>query len=98
MTTEQTASVVIGLLAGVGTAVGQVTQEPSSLASLAGIGVPVLSALIGGAMGYGVLKTTVDTVRHDLLAMRADLSDVHHLLRDVSTRVARIEGRIDAEG
>lgn len=98
MSAEHTASVVIGLLAGIGTAAGQAAQEPNSFASLTGIIVPVASALIGGAMGYGVLKTTVDTVRRDVLGMRDDIAETHRILRDISTRVARIEGRIDAEG
>lgn len=97
MTAEQSASVAIGLLSGIGSATLQVANESPTLSSVAGMAVPLLSALIGGAVGYGMLKTTVETMRAELTGVRDDLSDVHGLLRDISTRVARIEGRLDVE-
>lgn len=95
MTVEQTASLGIGLLSGLGSWALQATAPAPP--SLAGFLIPVVSAMIGAAMGYGVLKSTVETMRSELTGVRDNLADVHRLLRDVSTRVARIEGRFDAE-
>ena len=97
MTVEQTASLGIGLLSGLGSWALQATTGVPDVPSLAGFLIPVVSAMIGAAMGYGVLKSTVETMRSELTGVRDNLADVHRLLRDVSTRVARIEGRLDAE-
>jgi hypothetical protein len=57
--------------------------------------VPLVSAVIGAVFSYAVLKTTVKTIEKDLFLMRKDLGQVYDLLRDSSTRIARIEGRME---
>jgi len=55
MTTE-TASLTVGAVAAIGSlALQQTTGQPTGTSFV----VPVLSALVGGAISYGVLKTTV---------------------------------------
>jgi len=58
--------------------------------------VPVISALVGGAISYGILRGTVQSMERDLAHMREDLGQVFTLIRDASDRVARIEGKLDA--
>jgi len=58
--------------------------------------VPIISAIVGGAISYGVLRGTVQSMERDLTQMRQDLSQVFSLIRDASDRVARIEGKLDA--
>lgn len=52
--------------------------------------VPIVSAVIGGLMSFAVLKTTVRVVERDLNHVKDKLDDVH-------TRVARIEGKLEAD-
>jgi ribosomal protein L22 len=47
-------------------------------------------------MGYAVLKTTVKAMERDMGLLRKDVAHVYDLLRGMSDRIARIEGRLDA--
>jgi hypothetical protein len=58
--------------------------------------VPIVSALVGGAISYGILRGTVQAMERDVAQMRQDLGQVFNLIRDASDRVARIEGKLDA--
>ena len=95
MTLDQTASLVIGALSGVSV---MAMQQPTGAAvtPYLGLAVPVFSAVVGAVMGYAVLHTTVRTVERDIGNVRKDLAYTADLLRNVSDRLARIEGRLDA--
>jgi hypothetical protein len=52
--------------------------------------VPLASALIGAAMSYAVLRTTVSRMEADVQDMKADV-------KACLTKIARIEGRLESE-
>jgi hypothetical protein len=56
--------------------------------------VPLFSALIGGAMSYAVLRTTVSRMERDVRDIRRDMSEMYSLLRQALTQIAHLEGRI----
>jgi hypothetical protein len=93
MTTE-TASAVVGVSAALGSAILQ-QQPPTSLASLA---VPVISAAVGFAASYGILKATVNGMGREISILRHDQrnhqSAQQALLTEALERIARIEGRL----
>lgn len=78
----------VGAVIAAGTSAMQATPLHSMV-------VPLVSAVIGAVFSYAVLKTTVKTIEKDLFLMRKDLGQVYDLLRDSSTRIARIEGRME---
>lgn len=95
MTTEA-ASLTVGSFAAVGSlALQQTTGQPSGASFI----VPVLSAVVGGAMSYAVLKTTVAKMEEKFKdheqQVRANTAELYGLLRDCMTQLAHIEGRLD---
>ena len=96
MTIDHTASLVIGALSGASVFAMQTTSATPPVNPMIGLVVPIISAIIGAVMGYAVLKTTVKTVERDMGLLRKDLAHVYDLLRGMSDRIARIEGRLDA--
>lgn len=58
--------------------------------------VPLVSAVIGAAMSYAVLRATVTKLDRDVRDMRRDMSEIYTLLRDAMTKIAHIEGRLDS--
>lgn len=95
MTTE-TASLTVGAVAAIGSlALQQTTGQPTGTSFI----VPVLSAVIGGAMSYAVLKTTVNKLeeqfRNHEQQVRQNTAELYGLLRDTMTQLAHIEGRLD---
>lgn len=65
---------------------------------MASLMVPVVSAVIGAAMSYAILKTTVEMNTRDIAAIRHDMNDIYTLLRDANNRIAHIEGRLESQG
>ena len=57
--------------------------------------VPLVSAVIGAAMSYAVLRATVTKLDRDVRDMRRDMSEIYTLLRDAMTKIAHIEGRLE---
>ena len=95
MTTE-TASLTVGAVAAIGSlALQQTTGQPSGASFV----VPVLSAMVGGAISYGVLKTTVNKLEEQFKnheqQVRQNTAELYGLLRDTMTQLAHIEGRLD---
>ena len=91
--TDHTAPLAIALVTGAGAGFMQLTAQASPAISMI---VPIVSALVGGAISYGILRGTVQSMERDLAHMREDLGQVFNLIRDASDRVARIEGKLDA--
>lgn len=57
--------------------------------------VPLVSAVIGAAMSYAMLKTTVARMQMDVRDMRKDMGEIYDLLRENSKAVAHLEGRLE---
>jgi hypothetical protein len=47
-------------------------------------------------MSYAVLKTTVQKMEQDVRDMRKDMSEIYTLVRESMTKLAHLEGRVDA--
>lgn len=94
MTLDHSAPLTIGAVSAVMSAVVQGGSPAPSLWSLL---VPALSAVVGAVSSYAVLKTTVKTVERDVGFMRKDIGHINDLVADTSVRLARIEGRLEAE-
>ena len=95
MTTE-TASITVGAVAAIGSlALQQTTGQPSGTSFV----VPILSAAIGGAMSYAVLKTTVAKMEEKFKdheqQVRQNTAELYGLLRDTMRQLAHIEGRLE---
>lgn len=58
--------------------------------------VPVVSAVVGTAMGYAVLHSTVTEMKDTLKEVRSDLKEVRDKLNDKTVAVAKLETRVDA--
>lgn len=85
---EAMSASVIGAAMGVASAVVQAAQ-PATIV-LHPFVVPAVSAVIGGVVSFVALRTTVAT-------MREDLHDIKQDHKDIATRLARIEGKLEAE-
>ena len=83
----------MGAVSAVGTAAIQAAGSGDT--TMASLLVPVVSAAIGAAMSYAVLKTTVEINTRDISAFRQDMNDIYTLLRDANNRIAHIEGRLN---
>lgn len=96
MTTES-ASLTVGAVAAVGSFALQQTTGQTTGASFV---VPILSALVGGAMSYAVLKTTVAKLEERFKdhenQVRANTAELYGLLRDTMRQLAHIEGQLQA--
>jgi hypothetical protein len=84
---------VVAILSGTGSAIVQSassTQVSPALAML----VPIVSALIGGAVSYGILKGTVQAVKESHAGMAKSVDDINRNFTNLVGRVSNIEGRI----
>jgi hypothetical protein len=80
----------VGLLAGATSAMFQATTEsqwaiPSAI-------IPSVSALIGAAVSYGILKASVRRIEEDMSEIRADMSHMHDLFR-ITSEIGRASCR-----
>jgi len=57
--------------------------------------VPLVSAVIGAAMSYAMLKTTVARMQMDVRDMRKDMGEIYDLLRENAKAVAHMQGRME---
>jgi 3-dehydroquinate dehydratase len=71
----------------------QTTGAPMNSTSLV---VPLVSAVIGAAMSYAMLKTTVARMQMDVRDMRKDMGEIYDLLRENAKAVAHLEGRLSS--
>jgi hypothetical protein len=81
-------SLVVGTIVGVVTAV---TQQPVNQMGMLGdlLSSPLGSAFIAAIVAFSTIKTSVKIMERDLHEVRKDL-------KDVATRVARIEGKLES--
>ena len=92
MTISSVSIKMAGLSAVSAAMIQSATPGGSSMLSLI---IPVVSALLGGAMSYAMLQTTVKRMERDVRDMRQDMGQIYDLLRDSLTKIAHIEGRLE---
>jgi hypothetical protein len=92
--TDHTASLFMALVTGTGAGLMQAASPETPAISMM---VPIISAVVGGAISYGILRGTVQTMERDVHQMRRDMGHIYDLIRDASDRIARIEGRIERD-
>lgn len=75
-------------------------QQTAGQATGSSFVVPILSAVVGGAMSYAVLKTTVSQLEERFKdheqQVRANTAEVYGLLRDCMRQLAHIEGQLQS--
>lgn len=102
MTMEQTVSLSVGGLSLLASA----AMGASEQAGMGSIATPVVSAIVGAAVSYGILRGTVtalerdrDETRADLARFRtetqAELRAIRETTQHTATQVARIEGTME---
>jgi hypothetical protein len=84
-------SFLIAVITGASSSVMQSTTASPTVSMM----VPILSAVVGGAVSYGILKGVVQAMERDVSQMRRDMGQMYDLLRDFSSRIGHIEGRLD---
>lgn len=92
MTIEQTVGVTVGVLSGVASAALQATSGQNGLTA------PIISALVGGAVSYGVLRGTVVALERDTRQLREELHTIRDTVQHMAEKVARIEGTMERRG
>ena len=80
------------LASGVASAVVQTTAP--SVNPTVSMFVPLMSALIGGAVSYGILKGTVQAVKDSHANVERNIKTINANVLDLVGRVSNIEGRI----
>lgn len=82
-------SAAIGVVVGLATAVVQPMQHQEMSLLAAALTSPLGSGIIAALVAYGTIKTSVKVLERDMHEVKKDV-------KDIGTRVARIEGRIDS--
>jgi hypothetical protein len=86
-----TSSLAIAAVTGASASVMQTTTASPTMSMM----VPIVSAVVGGAISYGILKGVVQTMERDVNQMRRDMGQLYDLLRDLSAKIAHLEGRLE---
>lgn len=94
MTIEQSVSAGVGALSFVGSAAIQAAESSAAT----GITVPVISAIIGAAISYGMLRGTVKALEKNHEGMERELHSIRDTVHGVAERLARIEGTMERRG
>jgi hypothetical protein len=92
VTIEQTVGTTVGILSGVASAALEASAGQS------GISVPIISALVGGAVSYGILRGTVIALEARHKDLREELHSIRDTLHMTAEKVARIEGTMERRG
>ncbi len=58
--------------------------------------VPAVSAVVGTAMAWAVLRSDVQQMRTDLKEAKGDIKELLDMLHEKSVAVAKLETRVDA--
>ena len=94
MTYEQGVSVGVGALSFVGSAAIQAAQTTG----VSPVVVPVISAIIGAAISYGMLRGAVNALQKNHDDLRLELREISRVTHQTSQQVARIEGTMERRG
>lgn len=80
---------VTATLMGITTGLASAVVQANAIAAPNPMVVPIVSAVVGGLMSFAVLKTSLRYVERKG-------EDIERKVDDISTRVARIEGKLEA--
>ena len=94
MTYEQGVSMGVGALSFVGSAAIQAAQTTG----VSPVVVPVISAIIGAAISYGMLRGAVKALQKNHDDLRGELKEISRVTHQTSQQVARIEGTMERRG
>lgn len=94
MTIEQSVGAGVGVLSFVGSAAIQAAEGNAAN----GITVPVISAIVGAAISYGILRGTVKALEKNHDDMARELHSIRDTVYSVAEKVARIEGTMERRG
>lgn len=61
------------------------------------VAVSIVSAVIAGAVSYGVLQSSVKSMKENFTKLEDNVSHIYDLMRDQTAKIARIEGRLDTK-
>lgn len=92
MNIEMTVGTTVGVLSGAASAALEASNGQT------GISVPIISALVGGAVSYGILRGTVMALEARHKDLREELKDLSKTLQGVAEKVAHIEGTMERRG
>lgn len=92
--TEIGYSLVVGAMAGLGSAAIQASTPAGPEGAYAML-VPVLSAVVGASVSYGIMKATIKTIERDIHQSRQDIGHLYDLMRDVTASLAHIKGQME---
>lgn len=84
-------SFLVAIVTGASAGAMQTTTASPTMSMM----VPIVSAVVGGAISYGILKGVVQTMERDVNQMRRDMGQLYDLLRDLSSKIAHLEGRLE---
>jgi hypothetical protein len=101
-------SITVGVVTGVGSAMIQAASPTVISLGDLGFTIPIVAALISAAVSYGMLRGTVKAIERDISLlrnevtkdfghMREDVGHIYNLVRDTTSRMAHIEGRLEGE-
>ena len=101
-------SMVVGVVTGLGSALIQAASPTVISLGELGFTIPIVAALISAAVSYGMLRGTVKAIERDISLlrnevtkdfghMREDVGHIYNLVRDTTSRMAHLEGRLEGE-
>jgi len=101
-------SMVVGVVTGLGSALIQAASPTVISSGDLGFTIPIVAALISAAVSYGMLRGTVKAIERDISLlrnevtkdfshMREDVGHIYNLVRDTTSRMAHLEGRLEGE-
>jgi len=92
MSSDLVLAVKSGALTGGGTLAAQaLTGVPMDAAAAVW---PLISALVGGGVAYGVMKATVSALASEIRDVKLDLNEIRRTGTDALVRVSSIEGQL----
>lgn len=99
---------VVGVVSGIGSALIQAASPTVISLGDLGFTIPIVAAIISAAVSYGMLRGTVKAIERDISLlrnevtkdfgnMREDVGHIYNLVRDTTSRMAHLEGRLEGE-
>lgn len=92
MTHAHISAGIVAVISGTSSAIMQATVPSQSYSILL---VPAISALVGGGIAYGVIKTSVDALQRSMEKMEDNIGHIYGLMRDQAKSISKIEGQLE---
>lgn len=101
-------ALTIGVVSGLGSAAIQAAAPVPDTIGVLGLVIPLVAASISAAVSYGMLRGMVKAMERDITLlrnevskdfghMREDIGHIYNLIRDTTSRMAHLEGRLEGE-